>query len=174
MSAVLERIATDALMIADKNTTVALVLHLDEFQAYVDAFETKAAGRTALKGMLRRVGDFMRHNYRGTTLHRRFFVVPVLTGTAAKDVRFLATDKYKEQSVLLHPLSEQSATAIFLAQFPDHHDVLRQDLFRIALADTGCVPRHVQFLLELPPGMDGSRLPMTTTTMKPRKRLQRR
>jgi hypothetical protein len=146
--AVLERIVTDALKSADDDAVVAVVLHLDEFQAYVDAFGDADAGRTALKGMLRHVGDFMRTGLTGSSFERRFFVVPVLTGTAANDVGFLRTDKYQEQILLLEPLTERSALAMFDEKFPGREVVRAQDHFRIALADSGYVPRIVRFLLD--------------------------
>ena len=54
----------------------------------------------------------------------------------------------------LEPLSQASALAMFDETFPGHEGVRRQDHFRIALADTGYVPRIIQYLLDLPLGTD--------------------
>ena len=134
----------------DTSAVVALVLHFDEFQAYVDAFGNPADGRVALKGILRMVGDFMRTGLRGGPLERRFFVVPVLTGTAARDVNFLRTDRYKEWIVLLDPLRPCSALAMCEEKFGTREDIFKQNHFRVALFDTGHVPRIIDHLLSVP------------------------
>ena len=146
---VLGRVVSDALK-DHESAAVALVLHFDEFQAYVDEFGNLSDGRTALKHMLRFVGDFMRTGLQGGPLDGRFFVVPVLTGTAANDVKFLRTDRYREQIVLLDPLSESSALAMFEEKFGKRPEIYQRSHFRVALSDTGFIPRIIDFLYGVP------------------------
>jgi len=122
---------------------VALVLHFDEFQIYVDHH---SKGRTGLDDMLRVLGDFMAKKHPG--VNREFFILPVLTGTAAKDVHFLNTDRYTQVTLLLEPLDRHSAMQMVEQAFPDQaRRLFNQPSFLIALGDTGYVPRIVAFLL---------------------------
>ena len=170
---VLKRIVVNALQKSkDAETVVAVVLHLDEFQFYVDAFPDAAQGREALKLMLREVGDFMRQGLQGTEYYKRFFIVPVLTGTAATDVHFLITEKYKEFTILLGPITQASGFQMYDDKFiggkpklsePELNDLSEeegkgrqrlvlarsQNHFHVAMADTGFLPRILDDLLNL-------------------------
>ena len=155
--AVLERIVINALESKDAETVVAVVLHLDEFQFYVDKTD-----REGLKSMLREVGQFMREGLNHTKYHKRFFIVPVLTGTSANDVSFRLMEKYQELLIHLPPLTMGSGFKMYDDKFLDGLSkeankererlllARSQNHFHVALADTGLVPRIVHELLDFP------------------------
>ena len=147
---VLQCIVSDALESATPNAVVALVLHLDEFQFYVNDFDRKnaAEGRIAMKDMLKTIGECMRTGLtKDNRFRRRFFIVPVLTGTAATDIKFLLTEKYIEVSIPLVPLTYDSAIEIFREAYGQRYskeelnEISAEDHFQIALADSGYIPR---------------------------------
>ena len=158
---VLERIVADALNAPENDeAVVCIVLHLDEFQAYVDAFPKSVdgfAGHDYLNDILRQVGDLMRTGLKSTEYHKRFFLVPVLTGTAENDIRIVKTDKYKLYTVMLDNLQKVSALNMYDDKFiinADQHKerskgVRSSNHFRVALTDTGYVPRIIAHLLNL-------------------------
>ena len=75
---VLHRIAEEALEGQSEDTAAVLVVHLDEFQFYVD----NMGNNRSFKCMLNDIGDFMVNGVAETPLDGRVCVVPVLTGTA--------------------------------------------------------------------------------------------
>jgi hypothetical protein len=85
-----------------KSDVVALVVHIDEFQLYIDAARKHLHPdpRGFFKEMLKELGTFMREGLANTSFARRFFVIPVVTGTSATDVRFVDTDKYSQVRLL--------------------------------------------------------------------------
>mgnify|MGYP003334183483 FL=1 len=138
---VLQCIVSDALESATPNAVVALVLHLDEFQFYVNDFDRKnaAEGRIAMKDMLKTIGECMRTGLtKDNRFRRRFFIVPVLTGTAATDIKFLLTEKYIEVSIPLVPLTYDSAIEIFREAYGQRYnkeelnEISAEDHFQIA------------------------------------------
>ena len=147
--AVLERMISHVLESeTDENAVVALVIHLDEFQMYVNDFgENAHEGRRAMKEMLKQIGEFMRVGMEKHRYHKRFFIVPVLTGTAAADINFFITEKFAEVRIPLSPLIQESGPKIFREAYRESHSeaeldrIARQAHFQIAVADSGYVPR---------------------------------
>ena len=149
--AVLESIVTRALNSkSGKGKILHVVLHLDEFQNFVDKFEDPRKGRDALKTMLLRIRSFMASGMKNTAWEKQFFITLVLTGTAAYDLSFLTTDRMEFITIALPPLTQESCLRIFDSTYKGLGykkellaKIASQDLFLILLADTGYVPHYV-------------------------------
>ena len=151
---VLREIVARALKKVTEKQIVQLVLHMDEFQFFVDSFETPEKGRKALKDMLIQIRAFMAHGMPKTNSKPRFFIVPVLTGTAPYDLSFLTTHRINLVTIPLLPLTEESSLSMFSAAYTDKYtseliaEIASQDHFLILLADTGYIPKYIVQLFD--------------------------
>ena len=152
---VLHHIVTRILNSKPKDKILQIVLHLDEFQFFVDSFPTPKAGCDALKAMLMEMREFMFNGMKESEYAKRFFIVPVLTGTAAYDLSFLTTHRITPVTISLLPLIQQSSLSMFktiyLKKFSEDliDEISRSSFFLIPLADTGYVPNYLaQFFRE--------------------------
>jgi hypothetical protein len=91
-SAVLELIISDYLSRYSGDSPVLVILHLDEYQIYIDSFKattecTLEYARLYFKEMLREIGTFMPRPPKH--LSGTFVLIPICTGTSAVDITFL-------------------------------------------------------------------------------------
>lgn len=140
---VMSKIVENAL--SDGKAFATIIVHLDEFPFYIDAMGSN--GKAQFKLMLNVLGKFMRQ---GGSSHRgKFCILPILTGTSARDVTFLASD-YGRELVFLDVLSHESALSMFKDKFGAGEDsaiVSQQSHFCVALADAGGIPSYIASML---------------------------
>ena len=135
-----------------ENMMVCIVVHLDEFQFYIDAARkaSKKDPRQCFKDMLNVLGQFMREG--ATDIRGRFFILPIVTGTSAIDISFLPTE-YSGKTVCLAPLSEQATETMCTAVLGAKQ--ISAEEFRVARADCGGIPHYLGVLLAIPWCKDG-------------------
>ncbi|CAB4436218.1 unnamed protein product [Rhizophagus irregularis] len=131
----------------------AVIIHIDEYQIYIDHAQRDKNiswedARELFKEMLNEIGSFMTEQNDNKS-ENEFFIIPICTGTSAIDVHFLHTE-YNKVLVRLKPLSYSSALKMFFDKYdPEHKEmekyniISKQEHFRIALFDTGFVPKFL-------------------------------
>ncbi|RUS14452.1 hypothetical protein BC937DRAFT_93803, partial [Endogone sp. FLAS-F59071] len=175
---------------ASKRTLEAIIIHMDEYQIYIDSLQKHgnrewSLARDLFKDMLKQIGGFMRKDVLNDP-EKQYFVIPICTGTSAIDVHFLPTE-YRHEMVAIKPLDLDAARHMFLDKFlyskqtdniakarvlqdlqrhysSSYNDNLtedkvielssalcdliwEQDHFKIALNDSGFIPRFIDFFL---------------------------
>jgi hypothetical protein len=140
--AVLELILSDYLSQRSTDSPVLVVLHLDEYQIYIDSFKetqgcTLEAARLYFKEMLREIGTFMRSP--PEHLSGKFVVLPICTGTSALDITFLPTE-YAKEMISLPPLTKDHALSIVRDAYGSNGhwtEASKKNHFKVVLSDTG-------------------------------------
>ncbi|CAG8472137.1 18335_t:CDS:2, partial [Acaulospora morrowiae] len=99
----------------------AIIIHLDEYQLYIDDAKlyqqlSWIKSHEFFKSMLREIGSVMRGNNMKDEYDRKYFIVPICTGTSAIDVHFLPTE-YTQEILELKPLNYVSAKSMFLDKY---------------------------------------------------------
>jgi hypothetical protein len=120
---------------------VCIVIHIDEFQLYDDK-----AKQNGFSELLSVIADVMH------SATPNFYILPIVSGTSARDVRFLPTEKLSHEELYLDPLTDDAAlnmARVALHGHPHLEGILAQAHFRIALADTGGIPRILAKLLTI-------------------------
>ena len=133
----------------DNKSVVFIVVHLDEFQFYIDAAAKAglADPRGFFKEVLNVLGQFMREGASDRDLHGRFFILPIVTGTSAIDVHFLPAE-YSGKAAWLAPLGEEATMEMCTAALGE--DCVSAVDFRVARDDCGGVPHYLHKLLQVP------------------------
>ncbi|KAG0305792.1 hypothetical protein BGZ99_001980 [Dissophora globulifera] len=133
-------------------TLEALIIHIDEYQQYIQSAQnggrrTWQEARDHFKEMLRAIGIVMS---KVQDPERQFFIIPICTGTSVIDIHYIPS-YYSKLMVTLPPLNYESALRMFRDNYRGSSlsdDVQKQQHFRIALNDTGYIPRFIDFLLK--------------------------
>ncbi|CAI2178094.1 8894_t:CDS:2 [Funneliformis geosporum] len=137
----------------------AVIIHIDEYQLYIDYVqrvekEEWEVARNFFKEMLNEIGYFM-SNQKMNKSENEFFIIPICTGTSAIDIHFLHTE-YNKVLVHLKPLNYSSAIKMFFDKYDSIEtrnsenscdNISKQEHFRIALFDTGFVPKFLSYFL---------------------------
>ncbi|KAF9426123.1 hypothetical protein BGZ76_002903 [Entomortierella beljakovae] len=134
-------------------TPEAIIIHIDEFQQYISMAQSMGnrsweAARQHFKGMLQAIYGIMADADLNNSF--RFFIIPVVTGTSGIDLHYLHSD-FVKVLVNLTPLDYKSAISMYNDKYGDSplsNEVMHQNHFRIALSDTGYVPRYIDFFLK--------------------------
>ena len=142
--AVFRRLIDAKLAELDPESVLAIVIHIDEYQFYIDKASRKlklslADARDHFKELLDKIGWLMREAWENWNLSGRFFFIPVCTGTSAIDVHYLRTE-YRQHVVRLSPLSREDALQMCAGRYdsdPLWPQVSLQNHFLVALGDTG-------------------------------------
>jgi hypothetical protein len=133
----------------------AVIIHIDEYQVYIDDAQRDKKilwedARKFFKDMLNEIGSFMCNQKMKKSEQSEFFIIPICTGTSAIDVHFLHTE-YNKVLVHLKPLSYSSALKMFFDKYGTETEtcnfISKQEHFRIALYDTGFVPKFLSDFL---------------------------
>ena len=94
-----------------------LIIHIDEYQVYINDAQTPkrpwSKAREFFKDMLKAIGGIMRADIAiDGHPNKRYFVVPICTGTSAIGEHFLPTD-HRKRMIALKPLEYTSAKEMF-------------------------------------------------------------
>ncbi|CAG8695996.1 11461_t:CDS:2, partial [Acaulospora colombiana] len=99
----------------------AIIIHIDEFQLYIDDVQQYQKMKWMqscdfFKSMLRKIGSVMRGNNMKDEYDKKYFIIPICTGTSAIDIHFLSTE-HTQELFALNPLNYDSAKSMFLDEF---------------------------------------------------------
>lgn len=137
----------------DANEVIPIILHIDEYQLYIDAASTtgelgQKKARCFFKEMLHHIGIFMiSSQYHDLNV----CLLPICTGTSSYDVTFLPTE-YNRTLIKLPPLSAEHAQAMAQEHYAENWSrISTSNAFQVALSDTGsshllCLFFYVAFL----------------------------
>ncbi|GAM25034.1 hypothetical protein SAMD00019534_082090 [Acytostelium subglobosum LB1] len=134
------------LLAASCNPVTAIIIHIDEYQIYIDnvtnnlvrdipgdsSFEKR---RTFFKEMLRVIGAHMVSN-----TNPNHFIVPICTGTSARDIHYLPTEN-NLVSISLKPLDSSACQPVINRYLRQNQDMQSCQYFKVGLGDTGYIPR---------------------------------
>ncbi|KAG0004172.1 hypothetical protein BGZ65_000807, partial [Modicella reniformis] len=126
-------------------TLDAIVIHMDEYQMFIDASQRGQKNRTwdearqEFKLMLKEIGNVMRTPVDSS---RRCIILSICTGTPAID------SKGAEYEITFKNTLARTVPRTTLAGSPGDDEVWDQLHFSIALHDTGFIPRFVSFFLQ--------------------------
>ena len=146
----------------NSNTVLPIIVHFDEYGKYNESMQKHVGdGTTYFQNLvlsIRKAVNMQRVTGRLTRFAGRYFIVPVATGTSFRDVSF-GTSISKNEKIMLRLLQETDrislATALLdsMASNRDYEidavdvkTVLEDNLFHVALGDTGGLPGFVFFL----------------------------
>lgn len=141
LSFIADRTEKSLLMTLGSEVVVRLIIHIDEFQAYIrhvqDSIKELDGGYGARQfdTQLMSIGSWMSSGH-----SKRMFVVPIMSGLSDVDIT-MELSKYPVTSIHPTPLSEDSALELLREACPhDSAEWLKQEPFRVAFGDTGYVP----------------------------------
>ncbi|GES90818.1 hypothetical protein GLOIN_2v1805244 [Rhizophagus clarus] len=107
--------------IMHQRSVEAIIIHLDEYQLYINDVQqyqklSWTNSRNFFKSMLREIGSVMRGNNMKDEYDKKWFIIPICTGTSAIDVHFLPTE-HTQEILELKPLNYVSARSMFLDKY---------------------------------------------------------
>ncbi|GES98232.1 hypothetical protein GLOIN_2v1805244 [Rhizophagus clarus] len=107
--------------IMHQRSVEAIIIHLDEYQLYINDVQqyqklSWTNSRNFFKSMLREIGSVMRGNNMKDEYDKKYFIIPICTGTSAIDVHFLPTE-HTQEILELKPLNYDSARSMFLDKY---------------------------------------------------------
>ncbi|KAF9342817.1 hypothetical protein BGX26_006799, partial [Mortierella sp. AD094] len=131
----------------------AIIIHIDEFQQYISEAQSKGdrswrSARDHFREMLQAIYGVMSDTPLNASLN--FFIIPIVTGTSGIDLHYLHSD-FAKVLVNLAPLDYNSAICMFKDKYgetPLSEEITHQNHFRVALSDTGYIPRYIDSLLK--------------------------
>ncbi|GAM18882.1 hypothetical protein SAMD00019534_020570 [Acytostelium subglobosum LB1] len=119
----------------------------DIFQEYITQHNHRVSpsggGGNSLKNMLAIIGQYMQSR-------NHCFIIPKCTGTSDNGVDFMKSG-YGNTSIILKPLTLKSCEKIIKKVYDKDSPQVRllDDLsFQIAISDTGCIPKDLNYLLD--------------------------
>ncbi|CAJ1926732.1 unnamed protein product [Cylindrotheca closterium] len=147
---------------AEANVVVPVVIHFDEHGEFIadrNKSENNSDGRNFFLKMLQCLGSLATSNDSAVRdWHRAgsFFLVPITTGTSSTDANFTELSKYQVHHLAL-PVLDTATRKKMAAECLQGNanvdknqisNILENDLFQVALADTGGLPGLVEFACE--------------------------
>lgn len=126
----------------------AVAVHLDEFQLFGKGhLASDTENLVIVRDMLLSLSNAFRDSKMRVTL------LPIISGTAARDIRFAATEKLSHQYVVLTPLTMDGCLRLCENVLGSRFAAIaEQSHFLVALADAGGIPRYVNDLIRHNPG----------------------
>eukprot|EP01132_Coremiostelium_polycephalum_P005821 gene5821-7245_t len=126
-----------------KMLPLAIIIHLDEFQAYITSFKDNTIGLSKFKSMLDQIGTYMQNT-------KDSFIIPICTGTTDRGLHHLKTG-YNNVSLNLLPLNRKNCDSIIEYHFTkkgyDSKPFIGTNSFEIGLRDTGFIPKDITYFL---------------------------
>eukprot|EP01132_Coremiostelium_polycephalum_P013116 gene13116-16002_t len=130
----------------DTNMPKAIIIHLDEYQIYIEEikryrrYTNLEDARSEFKLMLEQIGSMMKKE----KLH---YFIPICTGTSSHDINFQKTE-FGKHNVNLNPLSTSSLDPFQQFHLGNMISITKSSIYKIALGDTGYIPREMLFLFD--------------------------
>eukprot|EP01132_Coremiostelium_polycephalum_P002289 gene2289-2823_t len=128
------------------NKSKAVIIHLDEYQIYIEDIQRYRRyinledARSEFKLMLQQIGSMMKKE-------KLYYFIPICTGTSSHDIKFLKTE-FGKHNVYLDPLSISSLGPFQQFHLGDKISITETSIYKIALGDTGYIPRDMIFLFD--------------------------